>query len=248
VRRYSCHAATPERSPNPTDFAILDLLVDDVVAPAAIASFEAATGGPNGTTSLAPGANVTFVFNGTGIAGTVNVAGVVGTDLLETPLARVTDDARVSTVGASATIGDTVWSDENANGKQDNGEKGIAGATVRLTLPDGTTVEMDTNASGLYLFSGLEAGTYKAELILSSIPDPSDGSLALTTPGSFTIQLADGESHLDADFGVVATLPKTGLSTDQLALIALALLLGGGIALLGTRKRNDDSGEPTIAT
>ena len=232
---------------NPTGYAVSNLLLDDVVAPAAIASFEAATGGPNGTTSLASGAAVTFVFNGTGVPDTVNVAGVIGIDLLGTPLARVTDDARISALGASATIGDTVWSDENANGKQDNGEKGIAGAKVRLTLPDNSTAEAVTNANGLYLFSALEAGTYKVEIIMSSIPDPAEGSLKLTTAGLFTVQLADGESYLDADFGVVATLPATGLSTDQLALIALALLLGGGFALFATRKREDASGEGTIA-
>jgi len=148
---------------------------------------------------------------------------------------------------ASGTIGDTVWSDENDNGIQDNGEKGIAGATVRLTLPDGTTIQMNTNANGLYLFSALEAGAYKSELILSSIPDPAESSLKLTTAGSFTIQLADGESFLDADFGVVATLPKTGISADSLALIAVALLGAGGLAVLSTRRRQDDLGEGDIA-
>jgi LPXTG-motif cell wall-anchored protein len=150
-------------------------------------------------------------------------------------------------VAASGTIGDTVWSDENDNGVQDNGEKGIAGATVRLTLPDGTTITMNTNANGLYLFSGLEAGEYKSELILSSIPDPAEGSLKLTTAGSFTIQLADGESFLDADFGVVAALPKTGLSADNLGLIALTLLILGGLAVLSTRRREDGRGDGDIA-
>jgi len=150
-------------------------------------------------------------------------------------------------VAASGTIGDTVWSDENDNGKQDNGEKGIAGATVRLTLPDNTTIQMNTNANGLYLFSGLAAGTYKSELLMSSIPDPAEGSLKLTTAGSFTIQLAEAESYLDADFGVVATLPKTGMSTDVLTLIALALLAIGGLAVLSTRRWREDQGQGDTA-
>ena len=149
------------------------------------------------------------------------------------------DDATVLPVfvAASATIGDTVWSDENANGVQDNGEKGIAGARVKLTLPDGTTAEATTNANGLYLFSGLEAGQYTAELITNSIPAPADGENRLTTAGSFTIQLTDGQSYLDADFGIVATLPKTGIDSDQIAIVALAMLLVGGLALLATRDR-----------
>jgi LPXTG-motif cell wall-anchored protein len=150
-------------------------------------------------------------------------------------------------VQASATIGDTVWSDENENGVQDNGEKGIAGATVRLTLPDATTVQTNTNANGLYLFSALDAGEYKVELIVSSIPEPSDGSNTLTTPGSFTIQLVDGQSYLDADFGIAAGLPATGIASDQIVLIALALLLLGGLALLAVSRRKGDRGEGDIA-
>jgi LPXTG-motif cell wall-anchored protein len=150
-------------------------------------------------------------------------------------------------VDASATIGDTVWSDDNANGKQDNGEKGIAGATVQLTLPDGSTADTTTNASGLYLFAALDGGTYRVELILSSIPKPSEGDLRVTTAGSFTVQLAADQSYLDADFGVVATLPNTGIESDQIAVIALALVLVGSMALFVTRKRKAFGGEDVIA-
>jgi len=167
-----------------------------------------------------------------------NVAVVDGEGPLGTPVSA-TDNAIVLPVfvAASATIGDTVWNDENENGIQDNGEKGIAGAKVRLTLPDATTVETTTNASGLYLFSALEAGEYKVELITSSIPPPSDGDNKLTTAGSFTIQLLDDQAYLDADFGITATLPVTGISADSLALIALASMLLGGVAILATRRR-----------
>ena len=150
-------------------------------------------------------------------------------------------------VDASATIGDTVWSDDNANGKQDNGEKGIAGATVQLTLPDGSTADTTTNASGLYVFAALDGGTYRVELILSSIPKPSEGDLSVTTAGSFTVQLAADQSYLDADFGVVATLPNTGIESDQIAVIALALVLVGSMALFVTRKRKAFGGEDVIA-
>jgi LPXTG-motif cell wall-anchored protein len=150
-------------------------------------------------------------------------------------------------VDASATIGDTVWSDDNANGKQDNGEKGIAGATVRLTLPDGSTADTTTNTSGLYLFAALDAGTYKVEVILSSIPKPSEGDLKLTTAGSFTVQLAEGQSYLDADFGVVATLPNTGIESDQIAVVALTLVLVGSMALFATRRRRAHPGEDVIS-
>jgi uncharacterized repeat protein (TIGR01451 family)/LPXTG-motif cell wall-anchored protein len=226
---------------NPTAYTVHNLFLDDLVAPAAIPSFEAAGGALNGSISLAPGASITFVFDGPGAPTTVNVAGVIGTDLAGTPLPRVSDDARISALAASATIGDTVWNDENKNGIQDNGEKGIAGAKVKLTLPDGTTAEATTNSNGLYLFSGLDAGQYKAEVIMSSIPEPSGGTNSLTTPGSFTIQLSDGQSYLDADFGIASALPNTGISTDQIGLTALAMILAGGVALLSTRRRRYDA-------
>jgi LPXTG-motif cell wall-anchored protein len=170
-----------------------------------------------------------------------NVAVATGVGPGGTPV-TAQDDAMVVPVfiAASATIGDTVWSDENENAIQDNGEKGIAGAVVKLTLPDGTTAEAITNSNGLYLFSALEAGQYTVTVDMSSIPAPTDGSNKLTTAGSFTIDLADGQSYLDADFGIAATLPKTGLSSDSLAFAAVALLVAGGLALLGTRRREDD--------
>ncbi len=70
-----------------------------------------------------------------------------------------------------ATIGDFVFNDINANGIQDAGELGIAGVTVTLTFPDLTTATTTTNASGLYSFTNLGAGTY---------------NVAFTTPAGFT--------------------------------------------------------------
>jgi LPXTG-motif cell wall-anchored protein len=188
---------------------------------------------------LAIGESKTCELTGTAAVGQYANVGTVEDNNGEEPSVTDSDPSHYfgQDILASATIGDTVWSDENANGIQDNSEKGIAGATVRLTLPNSTTIDTITNANGLYLFSGLDAGGYKSELILSSIAKPSEGDLKLTTAGSFTIQLLDGQSYLDADFGVVATLPKTGLPTDTLALIATMLLLAGTLALLATRRR-----------
>jgi LPXTG-motif cell wall-anchored protein len=193
---------------------------------------------------LAIGETKTCELTGTAAIGQYANVGTAEDNNGEEPSVTDSDPSHYfgQAVLASATIGDTVWSDENGNGIQDNGEKGIAGATVRLTLPDSTTIETITNANGLYLFSGLAAGEYTSELILSSIAKPSEGDLKLTTAGSFTIQLLDGQSYLDADFGVVATLPKTGLPTDTLALIAMALLLAGATVLTATRPRKPTAG------
>jgi len=195
-----------------------------------------------GSYILPPEASITFECTSTITAGAPesNTATVVAIDAFERVVGPVSSTALIERVAASATIGDTVWADENENGKQDNGEKGIANAVVRLTYPDGSTVEMKTNSNGLYLFSGLEEGTYKAELVLSSIPKPQDGDVKLTTAGSFTVTLADGQTYLDADFGVASTLPVTGFETGGFALVGFALLLMGTVAILATRPGRDN--------
>ncbi len=66
----------------------------------------------------------------------------------------------------SAKLGDFVWNDTDRDGKQDAGEDGIAGVTVRLLDSAGnelaTTV---TAADGSYMFAGLDAGDYKLDFV-----------------------------------------------------------------------------------
>ena len=67
-----------------------------------------------------------------------------------------------------ASLGDRVWHDANANGRQDEGETGIAGVTVTLlgggldgklsTLDDNTSASVTTDANGNYRFEGLAPG------------------------------------------------------------------------------------------
>ena len=64
-------------------------------------------------------------------------------------------------VTRNGSIGDFVWNDCNNNGIQDAGEMGMAGVTVKLTLPGGAIITTVTDANGKYTFSNLPAGTYK---------------------------------------------------------------------------------------
>ncbi|WP_288377993.1 SdrD B-like domain-containing protein, partial [uncultured Massilia sp.] len=67
-----------------------------------------------------------------------------------------------------ASLGDRVWLDANANGQQDAGEVGVAGAKVTLvgggldgllsTTNDNTSVDTTTDADGNYTFEGLTPG------------------------------------------------------------------------------------------
>ncbi|MGI9584196.1 MAG: SdrD B-like domain-containing protein [Acidimicrobiia bacterium] len=217
----------------------------DANAPACVTAFgEAMTesGWDNGGVyHLPPMESVTFECSSTIVASApaINTAIATAVDQAQRPVGPVESSATITRVAASGTIGDTVWYDTNANGKQDNGEKGIAGAKVRLTFPDNTTAETTTNANGLYLFSALEPGTYTAEVILSSIAVSGSGTLKLTTPGSFTISLAEGQSYLDADFGVVETLPVTGIPSRQILIVALGLLVAGTVGVVSTNRRDE---------
>ena len=66
----------------------------------------------------------------------------------------------------TASLGDFVWNDLNADGVQDAGEAGIDGVTVNLYASDGTFIATTTTAGGgLYLFDNLTPGDYYVEFI-----------------------------------------------------------------------------------
>ena len=60
------------------------------------------------------------------------------------------------------TLGDRVWIDDNKDGIQTDGEKGVEGVTVKLTGGDLTEAKTTTtDANGEYKFEGLKNGEYK---------------------------------------------------------------------------------------
>ncbi|RAI78781.1 hypothetical protein BFS35_013625 [Macrococcoides goetzii] len=105
------------------------------------------------------------------------------------------------------TIGDRVWIDTNANGLQDAGEVGLAGATVALVKPDGTIITTVTDANGHYEFTGLAAGTYTVYFntpvgaINSPVNVDFNGHDAIDSDGSvITIQLTEDNMTIDSGF------------------------------------------------
>ena len=99
-----------------------------------------------------------------------------------------------------AVIGNRVWLDENADGRQQPGEVGLAGVTVRLLDPsDAEVASTTTAADGIYGFPGIAAGDYRIEVVLP-------------TDAVFSIQDVDGatpgpEDLIDSDVD-----PGTGRS------------------------------------
>ena len=66
----------------------------------------------------------------------------------------------------SASLGDFVWNDLDADGVQDAGETGIDGVTVNLYSSNGTLIgTTTTSGGGLYLFTDLTPGDYYVEFI-----------------------------------------------------------------------------------
>jgi hypothetical protein len=112
----------------------------------------------------------------------------------------------------NGSIGDTVWRDANGDGVQSGaGETGISNVLVSLLADfngDGTYVVLrttNTSATGYYLFQSLPDGNYRVDVSTTDTDLPRD-SFGLvyrpTTATNYTVALSNGESRLNADFGL----------------------------------------------
>jgi hypothetical protein len=147
----------------------------------------------NGTiTASANGGTAGYTYS---IDGTNFVASNVFIDLVSGNYTVTVKDAKDCTattpivVGASAacgSIGDLVWLDTNGDGIYDPlTESGIPNVTVTLTYPNGTTVSIETDANGNYLFTNLPAGNYTVTVDQTTAP----AGTSLSTLGSYTHNL-----------------------------------------------------------
>jgi uncharacterized protein (DUF2141 family) len=151
-------------------------------------------------------------------------------------------------------ISGTVFSDTNANGKLDTGEKGLAGETVYIdTQKTGAFATGDptavTSSTGAYSFTSLAAGTY---IVREKLP----AGYKLTSPatGDFSVTLTNGQSVTGdnfADAPVLASISGTVFNDanangkkdpgeEGLGLWTLYIDL--------KKDGKDDAGDPTVTT
>lgn len=102
------------------------------------------------------------------------------------------------------TLGNRIWKDLNANGIQDEGEPGLASATVKLYNAANTQVggTKTSSADGTYGFTGLAPGTYHA---------------LVTLPSGYVItrQGLGKDPEADSDFDAARTVPSIVLSSGD---------------------------------
>ncbi len=146
-----------------------------------------------------------------GNTGTENVVLSAGENFLDA------DFGYVPVVG-TAVIGDTVWSDVDADGSQDPGEVGIAGVSLNLLNSSGAVIDTTTtDAAGNYLFTNVLPGDYSV-VVTDTGGVITDAATNVTSgpqsPGSLIsdpITILSGDIYVDADFGF-ALQPGSTLS------------------------------------
>ncbi|RME55372.1 MAG: hypothetical protein D6790_16040, partial [Caldilineae bacterium] len=115
-------------------------------------------------------------------------------------------------------LGDFIWSDLDGDGRQDAGEPGIKDVTLELYLGATKVDTTQTDASGVYTFTNLPAGSYTVKLPASNF-DPG-GPLAGAV---YSPKDATGDDANDSDFD-----PNTGLAPAVVTAGSDNLTVDGG--------------------
>ncbi|HPM80594.1 MAG TPA: SdrD B-like domain-containing protein, partial [Candidatus Anammoximicrobium sp.] len=126
-----------------------------------------------------------------------------------------------------ASIGNFVWSDDNANGVQDSGEPGVPGVLVRLIgggadfvigTSDDTTSATTTDSNGFYQFGSLTPGTqYQVQFSVPSgyivwtqanvgSDDTIDSDANQSSGRTPIVTLAAAEDNITLDAGLLRSL------------------------------------------
>lgn len=122
-------------------------------------------------------------------------------------------------------LGDRVWFDSDANGKQDDDEMGVKDLTVKLLDVNGVVVKTTTtDANGNYLFDELVPGQYQVRFSKPS-------------GYSYTVANAGADDNLDSDADGGGLSPMLLVSSDRLDVDAGLV----GTLCLGDKVWRDDN-------
>ena len=116
-----------------------------------------------------------------------------------------------ATDGTTGSIGNRVWVDTNANGVQEATEVGLPNVVVALRTAAGVLLgQTTTDATGVYLFTGLPAGGYRV-----TVSPPTNYQATFDLDGTATLNttavtLTTGQSRTDVDFGYRIPTSGTG--------------------------------------
>jgi protocatechuate 3,4-dioxygenase beta subunit len=142
-----------------------------------------------------------------------------------------------------AALGDYVWFDTNASGLQDSGDTGVAGVTVDLLNAAGTSVlgVTTTNASGIYGFTNLAAGTYEVQFFA-----PTGDNFTTTSAGTNRAIDSNANQTTGLTAPVTLTAGQTDLTIDA-GLVAKPAALGDYVWFDSNSNGLQDSGESGVA-
>ena len=127
--------------------------------------------------------------------------------------------------GGAGGIGDLVWNDRNADGRQDAGEPGLEGVVVRLYSDDDDGVfepgtedelldERTTLPDGAYAFSELGPAAYWVA-VDETFGVLADGYQCTTGVSHEAVQLGTDEYHGGADFGYYRPIVVSTVEDEQ---------------------------------
>lgn len=139
------------------------------------------------------------------------VSSTTGTVTLTTGQNRTDIDCGLNfKQNTTASVGDRVWLDTNADGVQDAGEPGVSNVLVTLYNNSGTAVRYTyTDVNGLYLFTDVTPGSYTVGMTLPpafvfttntgavSVTNNSDIIAATGRTATFTVNAGDQITYVD---------------------------------------------------
>ncbi|MEO5915832.1 MAG: SdrD B-like domain-containing protein [Luteolibacter sp.] len=117
----------------------------------------------------------------------------------------------------NASLGTTIWLDQNGDGAKGGTEPALAGVKVFIDRNGNGTRDANepfatTNASGIYTISGLAPGTYQVVVDSTTLPTGvnNTGDPDATKDGKTSVPLVAAQNLTTANFGYQGNAPVTG--------------------------------------